>query len=213
MIAITVAAILLAGAAPAMASALKDFERQPLRAKFALALDPMPLPVSKLGRVVFAEETAPAVSEGAPAATTVATQVEVPEAPGVDDAAGTAALGTVSAMALAPIPVATAPAKAQATGSTAPSTRPAASATDELAQAKSILAGLIARYPILAGTTVTFGDTPGGYQAVAYYKSGRIIVNPNHTASLSTILNHEVWHIIDWRDNGVIDWGENVPPR
>jgi hypothetical protein len=24
---------------------------------------------------------------------------------------------------------------------------------------------------------------------------------------------HEIWHIIDWRDNGRIDWGENVPPR
>ena len=23
---------------------------------------------------------------------------------------------------------------------------------------------------------------------------------------------HEIWHTIDWRDNGVIDWGENVPP-
>jgi hypothetical protein len=85
--------------------------------------------------------------------------------------------------------------------------------TDETAQARAILAGLIAQHPILAGTTVSFGTTPGGYQAVAYYQSGRIVVSPNHTASLSTILNHEIWHIIDWRDNGQIDWGENVPPR
>jgi hypothetical protein len=21
-----------------------------------------------------------------------------------------------------------------------------------------------------------------------------------------------VWHVIDWRDNGRIDWGESVPP-
>ena len=52
-----------------------------------------------------------------------------------------------------------------------------------------------------------------GRQAIAYYKSGRIVISPSHTASLSRILNHEVWHIIDYRDNGVIDWGENIPPN
>jgi len=88
----------------------------------------------------------------------------------------------------------------------------AAPAGDELAEAQAILAGLIGQYPILAGTTVSFGDA-NGYQAIAYYKSGRIVISPTHTASLSRILNHEVWHIIDWRDNGVIDWGENVPPK
>jgi hypothetical protein len=85
-------------------------------------------------------------------------------------------------------------------------------ATDELTEAKRILAGLIAKHPILAGTTVSFGDARG-YQAIALYTSGRIIISPTHTASLSRILNHEVWHIIDWRDNGSIDWGEQVPPR
>ncbi|MDI6843382.1 MAG: hypothetical protein QMC94_03160 [Anaerosomatales bacterium] len=95
---------------------------------------------------------------------------------------------------------------------TTASARPATSSGDELAEARRILAGLIAKYPILKGTTVSFGDTKG-YQAICYYKSGRIVINPNHTASLSRILNHEVWHIIDWRDNGRIDWGENVPPR
>lgn len=88
-------------------------------------------------------------------------------------------------------------------------TKPAGS---ELSQARSILAGLIAKHPILKGTTVSFGDARG-YQAIALYTSGRIIISPSHTASLSRILNHEVWHIIDWRDNGKIDWGENVPPR
>ncbi|PKQ20223.1 MAG: hypothetical protein CVT66_05960 [Actinobacteria bacterium HGW-Actinobacteria-6] len=87
------------------------------------------------------------------------------------------------------------------------------SSTGELGDAKAILAGLVKKYPILKGTTVTIGSTPGGYQAVAYYKSGRIVISSKHTASLSRILNHEVWHIIDWRDNGRIDWGENVPPR
>ena len=55
------------------------------------------------------------------------------------------------------------------------------------------------------------GDTPGSYQAVCYYKSGRILISPTHTASLDKIIRHEAWHIIDWRDNGVIDWGESVP--
>ncbi|MBE0476208.1 MAG: hypothetical protein IBX62_03810 [Coriobacteriia bacterium] len=95
--------------------------------------------------------------------------------------------------------------------STAAANKP--SAGSKLAQARAILAGLIRKYPILKGTTVTIGETPNGYQAVAYYQSGRIVINPNHKASLETILNHEVWHIIDWRDNGRIDWGENVPPK
>lgn len=95
------------------------------------------------------------------------------------------------------------------TSAAAPAVAPAG---DELAEAQAILAGLIGQYPILAGTTVSIGDA-NGYQAIAYYKSGRIVISPTHTASLSRILNHEVWHVIDWRDNGVIDWGENVPPK
>jgi hypothetical protein len=67
-------------------------------------------------------------------------------------------------------------------------------------------------YPILRGATVEVGDTKGNAQAICYYKSGRIIINPNHTVSLERIINHEIWHIIDWRDNGRIDWGESVPP-
>jgi len=103
-----------------------------------------------------------------------------------------------------------APASSQ-TSSKSARTAAYVSTTGELAKAKSILAGLIAKYPILKGTTVTMGTTPGGYQAVCYYKSGRIIVSPKHTANLTTILTHEVWHVIDWRDNGRIDWGENIP--
>lgn len=116
-------------------------------------------------------------------------------------------------------PMAAAPVKALATGTTvkpastkSSSVTKRAAAGSESAQAKAILAGLIAKYPILQGTTVTFGDARG-YQAIALYKSGRIIINPAHTTSLSRILNHEVWHVIDWRDNGSIDWGENIPPR
>jgi len=119
-------------------------------------------------------------------------------------------------MSVAPLPVAPTTTMTQVvrSGGTAPAGTPTrrTSSGSELAQARSILAGLVAAHPILAGATVTFGDARG-YQAIALYQSGRIIISPTHTASLSRILNHEVWHIIDWRDNGRIDWGENVPPR
>jgi hypothetical protein len=85
-------------------------------------------------------------------------------------------------------------------------------ATGEQAEAEAILKDLIKQHPILEGSTVSFGDAKG-YQAICYYMSGRIVISPSHTASLGTILNHEIWHIIDWRDNGRIDWGENVPPN
>lgn len=80
------------------------------------------------------------------------------------------------------------------------------------ADAQAILNRYIAKYPILKGATVSYGDAKG-YQAICYYKSGRIVISPTHTRSLETIIGHEIWHIIDWRDNGVIDWGENVPPK
>jgi hypothetical protein len=90
--------------------------------------------------------------------------------------------------------------------------KPAKSSGNESARAQAILASLKARYPrYLAGVTVSFGNA-SGYQAVAYYTSGRIVISPTHRASLDRILGHEVWHIIDWRDNGRIDWREKVPP-
>ena len=69
-----------------------------------------------------------------------------------------------------------------------------------------------AKYRLLDGVTVTMGPTPDGKQAVSYYREGEIIVSPQHVASLQKIMGHEIWHIIDWRDNGRIDWGEAVPP-
>ena len=109
-------------------------------------------------------------------------------------------------------------AAARPTAATASATTQSGSKTSDSdaskeSRARAILASLINQHPILAGTTVRIGSTPGGYQAVAYYKSGRIVVSPNHTTSLERILRHEIWHIIDWRDNGRIDWGENVPPK
>jgi hypothetical protein len=88
----------------------------------------------------------------------------------------------------------------------------AKSKAGDAARAQAILASLKSRYPrYLAGVTVSMGNA-SGYQAVAYYTSGRIVISPKHKASLERILGHEVWHIIDWRDNGRIDWREKVPP-
>lgn len=157
-----------------------------------------------LPRAAAAEDSGP----GLPAATAPATKVEA-------ETIDREALDTAVLRKPAPLPATVQP--AVTIGSTAAKTsssggsRP--SSGSELAQARAILAGLIRKYPILKGTTVKIGDTPGDYQAVAYYQSGRIVVSPDHKASLQKILNHEVWHIIDWRDNGRIDWGENVPPR
>ncbi|MHB1016761.1 MAG: hypothetical protein ACYC2X_02575 [Coriobacteriia bacterium] len=113
-------------------------------------------------------------------------------------------------------PVASTTRRTAATSTTASTSSSAGSTTaapaDETAKARSILAGYISRYPSLSGTTVSFGDAKG-HQAICYYKSGRIVISTTHTSSLERIIGHEVWHVIDWRDNGVIDWGENVPPR
>lgn len=98
---------------------------------------------------------------------------------------------------------------------TAPAISSAASkapADDELAYAQEVLADLQSTYRLLDGVTITMGDTPGDHQAVSYYAEGRIIINPSHAASIGKIVSHEIWHIIDYRDNGRLDWGEDVPP-
>jgi hypothetical protein len=95
----------------------------------------------------------------------------------------------------------------------APATNlPTAPATGPQAEAQAIVNSLIARNPYLqqGPVTVTFGDARG-YQAITYYTTGQIILSASHTASLDVILRHECGHIIDWRDNGRIDWGENIP--
>ncbi len=53
----------------------------------------------------------------------------------------------------------------------------------------------------LEGVSIGYGDTHG-YEAIAYYKSGYIVINPNHTTSLSTLIAHEVQHIIAYRASG-----------
>jgi hypothetical protein len=79
-------------------------------------------------------------------------------------------------------------------------------------RANEILDVLKARYRSLDGVTVVLGETPRGEQAIAYYTEGRIVISRSHSVSLDKILAHEIWHIIDWRDNGRLDWHENLPP-
>jgi hypothetical protein len=83
---------------------------------------------------------------------------------------------------------------------------------DDSRRADVVLTALKKRYRLLDGVTVSMGATPGGAQAVAYYREGQIVISPSHVASIDKILAHEIWHIIDWRDNGRIDWGEALPP-
>jgi hypothetical protein len=80
-------------------------------------------------------------------------------------------------------------------------------------RADEILRELASTYEYLDGVTVRMGSTPNGEEAVAYYTRGEIVISTQRTVDIDKILEHEVWHIIDWRDNGRLDWGENLPPR
>ena len=82
----------------------------------------------------------------------------------------------------------------------------------EQAAARATLRTFQKTYRLLEGVTVSIAPSPGGEQAVAFYDEGRIVIDPAHAASVQQILAHEVWHIIDWRDDGRITWGERVPP-
>jgi len=96
----------------------------------------------------------------------------------------------------------------------APNTSDAAKsdALSDAASAKQVFESLSTKYRLLDNVTVTIGDTPNGEQAVAYYTDGQIVISRDHTVGIDIILAHEVWHIIDWRDNGRLDWGEELPP-
>jgi hypothetical protein len=80
-------------------------------------------------------------------------------------------------------------------------------------RADEVLRELASKYEYLDGVTVRMGSTPNGEEAVAYYTRGEIVISTQRTVDIDKILEHEVWHIIDWRDNGRLDWGENLPPR
>lgn len=89
---------------------------------------------------------------------------------------------------------------------------PETNVTGDLHSAEAHLRELKADYRHLNGVTVSVGTTPNGEEAVAYYTEGRIVISRTHTVGIGKILAHEVWHIIDWRDNGRLDWGETLPP-
>jgi hypothetical protein len=111
------------------------------------------------------------------------------------------------ARASAPLKAATAAPVKTIAAPTTPQVRPA-----EEAHAAEVLGKLQATYRYLDDVTVSMGSTPENHQAIAYYTEGQIVISPAHTASIDKILAHEVWHVIDWRDNGRLDWGENLPP-
>ena len=147
----------------------------------------------------------------------VAAEVVTKIAAGDESPTGLAAAAqTRSATAIRTAATVTRTSTATVTRTTAPAATPVAAAASapapapSSADAQSILNRYIAKYPVLQGATVTYGDAKG-YQAICYYKSGRIVISATHTRSLETIIAHEVGHILDWRDNGVIDWGENIP--
>jgi ribosomal protein S18 acetylase RimI-like enzyme len=125
-------------------------------------------------------------------------------------------IGALIALAIAPPPSDASAASTQAHTISAAteghgSAASSAQARDQ-AWANRLLSALQTDYRHLDGVTVRFGVTPGGEEAVAYYRTGEILVSASHTVGVREILGHEIWHVIDWRDNGRIDWGEEIPP-
>ena len=53
----------------------------------------------------------------------------------------------------------------------------------------------------VSDTSIAYGDTHG-YEAISYYKTGYIVINPNHTYSLYTLVAHEINHIVAYRESG-----------
>jgi hypothetical protein len=51
------------------------------------------------------------------------------------------------------------------------------------------------------GTSIAYGYA-NGYEACAYYKTGYIVIDPNHTTDLYTLISHEINHILAWRASG-----------
>ncbi len=89
---------------------------------------------------------------------------------------------------------------ARAASNTTTTVRKASSG--EIAQARAILAGYIAKYPICKGATVYITMVPalqGGAQGCVFLGSGTIVINPSHSASLSSIIGHEIDHLVDYR--------------
>lgn len=96
------------------------------------------------------------------------------------------------------------------TPATAAST--SARATADVLLARREIGRLATVFQHLDDVRVSVGATPDGAQAVAYYSRGSIVISPDHDEPVEVLLAHELWHIVDWRDDGQLDWGENVPP-
>lgn len=75
------------------------------------------------------------------------------------------------------------------------------------------LARQIRRFPQLKGVRIEWSHQTYGHQAVTFYQSGVIRINPDRRAPLWKIVRHETGHVVDWRNNHHIDWGENIPAR
>jgi len=89
----------------------------------------------------------------------------------------------------------------------------AVQAPSDVERATALLESYQATYRYLDDVTVSEGPTPEGEQAVSYYTDGQIVLDPDHSATTEAIMAHEIWHVIDYRDNGKIDWGESIPPE
>jgi hypothetical protein len=222
LLAVLLSAALVAGVAPAAALAITITGNRPLEVaeRFSSELDPQAEALSTQAKAgidssdseAAASYTTPLVRVEAPLPTPKPTTTAISRTVRVGGTsasssprASSKASGSSGSSATKNSGTPAAPAKP------APAPKPKASG-DTLSRARAILNARIASYPILRGASVEVGDTKGNGQAICYYKSGRIIINANHTASLERIIDHEIWHIIDWRDNGQINWGESVPP-
>ncbi len=79
----------------------------------------------------------------------------------------------------------------------------------KLAQAQQILDIQIRKNSILKGTSIYIRDCPNSWQGCAFYELGIIWIDPDHKASLEQIIIHECNHIIDWREDGDIDYDDS----
>lgn len=79
----------------------------------------------------------------------------------------------------------------------------------ELVAAQQILDKQIIKNPILKGTTIFIRDCPNNWQGCAFYELGIIWIDPDHRAPLEEIVIHECNHIIDWREDGDIDYDDS----
>ena len=131
-------------------------------------------------------------------------------------------LRTLSLAALLAVLVTTTPSTGPQPAVSAPMTTPSSvsiarddagsDVAEDARYAKTALDVLASKYRYLDGVSVTVGTTPDDKQAVAFYTEGHIVISRAHTVSIDAILAHEIWHVIDWRDNGRLDWGEQLPP-